>query len=127
LVGMSAVHFGRSLEQSRADFAAANLRSIWAAQRLYWLENRVYADSLNQESPEGLYQLGLIDSSIISVTGDYTYTITSSSNTAFTVEAVRTSNSSNTGWAGTLSIDQTGTVSGQISAAGGETITPGFQ
>ena len=28
-----------ALEQSRADLAGANLRAIWTAERIYWLDN----------------------------------------------------------------------------------------
>ena len=70
LIGMSAPYFGRSLEQARADFAVANLRAIWAAERLYWLENHAYTDKLTQTSPKGLVELGLIDPGIVSTTGD---------------------------------------------------------
>ena len=46
LLSMGIPRFQQSLEQSRADVAGANLRSIWSAQRLYWLENRAYAPDL---------------------------------------------------------------------------------
>ena len=47
LLSFGVPKFQQSLEQSRADVAGANLRAIWAAQRLYWLENRTYAPDLN--------------------------------------------------------------------------------
>ena len=120
LVAMSATRFERSIEQSRVDFAAANLRAIWAAQRLYWLENHIYADRLSQTTPKGLYELGLLDPAIVSTTGDYTYAITSSNTDTFQATATRT------GDAGQITIDQTGAVTGFVSAGGG-TVTPGFQ
>ena len=39
--------FMRSLEQSRVDMAATNLRAIWTAQRLYWLKHQTYAQTLD--------------------------------------------------------------------------------
>src|SRR4051794_8114871 len=38
--------FMRSIEQSRVDMAASNLRAIWTAQRLYWLKHQTYAEHL---------------------------------------------------------------------------------
>ncbi len=124
LVGMSAPKFGRALEQSRADFAAANLRAIWAAQRIYWLEHQTYTDKLTQSSPKGLYELGLLEPGIVSGSGDYTYTIISADANGFQAKAIR---AAGTPWVGELTIDQTGTVSGVISAAGQTDIVPGFQ
>jgi prepilin-type N-terminal cleavage/methylation domain-containing protein len=126
LIGISVPRFARVLEQSRADFAAANLRAIWAAQRLYWLENHVYTDKLSQASPSplGLFELGLVDPQIVSTTGDYAYTITSANSNTFQAAATR---SGNTCWRGAFTIDQTGTVGGTLSAAGEPHITPGFQ
>lgn len=121
LVAMSAPRFGRSIEQSRLDFAAANLRAVWAAQRLYWLENHVYSDCLTQTTPKGLYELGLLDPSIVSTTGDYTYAITSSTSDTFQAAATRA------GTTNAITIDQTGTVTGSIPTQGGTNITPGFQ
>ena len=47
LLSIGVPRFQRSLEQSRADVAGANLRAIWSAQRLYWLQNRAFAADLN--------------------------------------------------------------------------------
>ena len=66
MAAMSIPSFQRAVEQSRADIAAANLRAIWAAERLFWLENHAYTDKLSQQSPQpvGLMQLGLLDPSL---------------------------------------------------------------
>ena len=127
MIGMSAPRFGRAIEQSRADFAVANLRAIWAAQRLYWLENHAYTDKLTQASPLplGLYQLGLLDPAIVSTTGDYLYSITSpTSRGSDTFDAVATRRGE-TSWVGAFTINEKGEISGSISA-GATTITPGF-
>lgn len=124
VVGISVPHFGRAIEQSRADFAVANLRAIWAAQRIYWLENHVYADKLSQETPKGLFELGLLDPEIVRTTGDYIYTIPSAGSDAFQAVATRQESAY---WAGAFTIDQTGTTSGVLATTGGTVITPGFQ
>jgi prepilin-type N-terminal cleavage/methylation domain-containing protein len=117
LVAMSATRFGRSLEQSKADFAAANLRAVWAAQRLYWLENHVYCDQITRVGgPKALYELGLLDPAIVSTTGDYAYAITAADADSFQATATRTTG------AGMFTINQSGDVTGFVSGD----ITPGF-
>src|SRR5205814_5333175 len=46
LVAFVIPSFNRVAEQSRLDAASQYLRSIWPAQRVYWLENRTFTDSL---------------------------------------------------------------------------------
>jgi prepilin-type N-terminal cleavage/methylation domain-containing protein len=123
MVAMAVPRFGRAVEQSRADFAAANLRAIWAAERLYWLENHAYTDKLTNESPKGLVDLGLLDPSIVSTTGDYTYSLTSADANTFQAVATR---AGHTSWSGSFTISETGMIEGSVSA-GGTAITPVFQ
>ena len=118
LISVSAPSFTRSMEQSHADLAGANLRAIWNAQRIYWLENRSYANSLVD-----LAALDLIDSSTVSGTQRYTFSITVSNASDFTAVAARNNSQR---WSGTFSIDATGTITGYISASGAGTISPGF-
>ena len=54
LISFSAPRVMRTMEQSHADIATANLRSICSAQRFYWIENRTYASSLVTLVDEGL-------------------------------------------------------------------------
>jgi prepilin-type N-terminal cleavage/methylation domain-containing protein len=125
LVTMSLPRFGRAIEQSRADFAVANLRAIWAAERLYWLENHAYTDKLTQETPKGLYELGLLDPAVLSTTGDYIYTITTSAGgVAFQATATRKAGAA---WAGAFTIDQDGATDGAITSGVETPITSGFQ
>lgn len=119
LVSMAAPSFRRSVEQARADVAGANLRAVWSAQRLYWLENRTYTANFSE-----LESLGLIDPTIASATTIYVYAIASADSDSFSATATRTGS---TLWSGQLSIDQTGVGSGVIQAAGYPDIVPGFQ
>ena len=48
--------YRRAIEQSRIDIAGANLRAIWAAERLYWLQNQTYTTDIAT-----LRKLGLLD------------------------------------------------------------------
>ena len=120
LLSMGVPKFQQSLEQSRADVAGANLRSIWAAQRLYWLENRTYAPDLPT-----LLAANLIDPSLSTATAPYAYSIANASDSWFTATATR---SGSTNWSGSFTIAADGTFSGSVQQSGqGVTIVPGFQ
>jgi type IV pilus assembly protein PilE len=117
LTSLSVPRFQRALEQSRADIAAANLRVIWSAQRLYWLDNHRYTTNLSDLAP-------LLDPSILNSTVTYNYGLVSADSTTFKATATR---NGATAWSGTLTIDQTGTITGQLQAPGQPIIVPGFQ
>ncbi|MBN1394417.1 MAG: prepilin-type N-terminal cleavage/methylation domain-containing protein [Pirellulales bacterium] len=118
LTALGIPSFQRALEQSRVDVASANLRAVWSAQRLYWLEYHTYTGDLS-----GLQGLGMIDSEILGASSGFTYAATGSTD-AFTATATR---SGSTYWTGSLSIDQDGTVSGSTASGSGTVITPGYQ
>jgi type IV pilus assembly protein PilE len=118
LASMSVPSFQRGLEQSRADLAAANLRAIWSAQRLYWLDNREYAPDLTT-----LESLGLLDQAV-SGQANYDFEITWADESTFTATASRDSNAR---WNGTFTIDQTGVTSGVLSGSGLPDIVPAYQ
>jgi type II secretory pathway pseudopilin PulG len=110
-----------SLEQSRASVAGANLRSIWSAQRLYWLEYRAYAPDLGT-----LQSANLVDPSLATSTAPYTYDAAlSGDGTSFTATATRAGSSS---WSGGFTIAADGGFSGSVQQAGqGTSIVPNFQ
>jgi prepilin-type N-terminal cleavage/methylation domain-containing protein len=119
LLSLSVPAFHQAAEQSRADIAAANLRAIWSAERLYWLEYRTYTTDLS-----ALVSLGLLDPSLVSNSTFYAYQIQSADPSTFTGTATRTGS---THWSGTFTIDETGVLSGVLQAAGEQDIVPGFQ
>ena len=121
LLSMGIPRFQNSLEQSRANVAGANLRSIWSAQRLYWLENRTYSPDI-----QTLVTYNLLDPSLGTPNSSYTYEVTSSSDHWFTATATRALSSV---WSGSFTIVGDGTISGSIQQAGQTTTTivPGFQ
>ena len=128
MVAMSVPSYQRAIEQSRADIAAANLRAIWAAERLYWLENGKYTPAPDPPTPDtalqSLHDLGLIDGDIVAGMGGYTYAITNGSANSFTATATRS------GTSGNFSISDLGVVGGTVtvgSGSGSYSITPGFQ
>jgi prepilin-type N-terminal cleavage/methylation domain-containing protein len=105
LTAMAAPSYLNAVRQSRADIAGANMRAIWAAERLYWLEYHGYTDKLApQTAPDvGLADMGLLDSALFA-SGNYTYSIASFSDTAFSATAASPDNDI------TITIDQNGNV-----------------
>lgn len=118
LLSMAAPSFHRSVEQSWADVAGANLRAIWTAQRLYWLEHRTYTAGLSE-----LESLGLVDPAVVSATQPYRYEISSADATSFTAKATR---SGSARWSGYFKIDEQGDMWGDVHAWGEPDIEPGF-
>jgi len=108
IMSMGVPRFSRSLEQSRADVAAANLRAIWTAERLHWLEHREYADLGT------LVSRNLVDASACSSTF-YAYSATPAGD-GFVARAER--NDSETR-GGCLQIDESGMLNNLLTCAGG--------
>jgi type IV pilus assembly protein PilA len=120
MAAMSVPSFQRAIEQSRCDIAAANLRTIWAAERLYWLEYQTYTSDLTI-----LQSLKLLDPTINSTdAGGYNYSATVVSSSSVTAAATRSGSSQ---WSGSLSISGDGEISGVLSAPGNISIMPGYQ
>ncbi|MHC4398924.1 MAG: type IV pilin protein [Planctomycetota bacterium] len=119
LVSMSVPSFRRSLEQSHADIAGANLRAVWTAQRVYWLEFHTYTDDLS-----ALESVDLIDPTVVSGSDRYLYTIAAAASDTFTANATRTGS---TKWFGQFGVDETGVITGVVQAAGEPDVSPGFQ
>ena len=118
LISMAAPSFRRSMEQSRADIAGANLRAIWTAQRLYWLEERTYTADLSV-----LESLDLLDPTIVAATTRYVYAISAADDSTFLATATRSGSGL---WTGQFTIDEDGNVSGVVQAIGEPDIDPGF-
>ena len=119
MVTIAAPSYRRAVQQSRVDIAGANLRAIWAAERLFWLQNQTYTNDLSQ-----LQALGLLDPKlpITDQTADnqywdtyfwYTVTLGSTPNT-FTANA----NVEPSRGTSNLQIDQTGTLQGNVTPCG---------
>lgn len=119
LTSIALPSFQRAVDQSRADIAGANLRAIWTAERVYWLDNRTYTSDLSE-----LVSLGLLDPSIATAASFYIYEISAASSSSFSATATRTGS---TRWSGHFSIDQSGVISGTVTATGESLIEPGFQ
>jgi len=118
MISFGIPQFSRALEQSRADVAGANLRAIWTAERIYWLDNRTYTSSLSV-----LVSLNLLDPTIPSDTS-YSYLVPAADTATFTATATRAANVS---WSGTLTITQDGSLSGTLTCQGQANVVVGFQ
>jgi type IV pilus assembly protein PilE len=108
--------FNRVGEQTRLDAAAQYLRSIWAAERVYWLETRTFTTSL-----ANLDSMGLIDPKLLGGSdGTFNYAVTAADATTFTVTATRAGSAV---WSGQITITQEGQVVGSISGSGGRLLS----
>ena len=117
LISFAVPGFSRVTEQGHVDAASQYLRSIWSAERLYWLENKTYTDSLAD-----LNTLKLIDPKIATGNdGYFNYAITAATSTTFNVTASRAGSGV---WTGTLTITQDGAVSGHVSGSNSTVISP---
>jgi prepilin-type N-terminal cleavage/methylation domain-containing protein len=122
LLSFAAPSFTRAVEQSKADVAGGNLRSVWSAQRLYRLDNLAYAPDLPT-----LVSAGLLDASFPATPGNatppYAFAVGSADNQIFAITATRSGGV----WSGVFSIDQTGTITGTLTNGSEAPISPGFQ
>lgn len=118
MVTMAVPSFRRAIEQARLDAATANLKTIWSAQRLYWLQYRQFSPQLS-----GLQSMDLIDSATAASASDpqavYAYQVSSADAYSFVVRAVR----NNTSWVGQLQIDQQGRVCGAVAGPDNQVLT----
>jgi prepilin-type N-terminal cleavage/methylation domain-containing protein len=130
LTSFGVPRFTRSLEQSKVDVAAANLRAIWMAERLYWLKHQAYCDSVAGLVSDPADGENFLDPSLAATSGpaipDYSCQVTAAGASDFTATASR---SGSAGWSGGLSIGADGTVTGSITSPGGIVYQPstGFQ
>jgi len=120
LIGLMAMagvpRAARAFELGRLDDASSVLHSIWRGQRLYWLETRAYADDLRD-----LEALGLVDDEVLLGKADFKFAVDAADADSFSVTATRQYSSE---WTGTVSIDETGALSGSLSNGAGDVLTP---
>ena len=121
LVAMGIPRFQQSLEQAQADVAGASLRSIWSAQRLYWLQYRTYATDLPT-----LQSANLIDPSLTTAAAPYSYQVTGASDSTASPRRRPVPDRPSGRAAFTIAAD--GTFSGSVQQSGqGPLIVPNYQ
>ena len=118
LIAFAVPSYTRAIEQSRADVAAANLRAVWAAQRIYWLEQRVYAADLPT-----LESIGLLDPTLLQGPSGYAYAVSAADADSFIATATRTGSSV---FSGQFTIDDTGAVTGSVASPNWPALIPAF-
>ncbi len=118
MVTMAMPSFRRAIEQARVDAAAANLKTIWSAQRIYWLQYRQFSSQMS-----GLQSMDLIDSTTAASASNpqatFAYQVSSADAYSFVARAIRNS----TSWVGQLQVDQQGKVTGAISGPDNQVLT----
>ena len=99
-------HFSKAIEQSKLDVAFGNLRSIWSAQRYYFLEHGTYATLDQLADPQGA---ALLEPSVNADTSAYAYSIEMPDDRlSFTAYATAKA-LPKTRCSGSMTIDQSGT------------------
>ncbi len=112
--------FQKAFEQARVDLAAANMESLWSAQRLYWAQNRVFAEDISD-----LEEASLVDPSFLSSLSNnkapFRYRMRSADDESFTAIARRRNSSV---WSGRLQIDEQGKLTGSTQNKEGDKVAP---
>jgi prepilin-type N-terminal cleavage/methylation domain-containing protein len=121
LMTLAAPMFTRAIEQARLDSAAANLKTVWSAQRVYWLEYRSFTTQLSALRTMDLIDPVVAGSSSSGSTLAYTYDIPNADASTFTARASRNGSAV---WRGQIQIDQDGDVSGAITGADSSVLLP---
>ena len=125
LIAVPAPMFGRAMEQPKLDVAASNVRSIWAAERFYYLEKGRYG-SLSDLAADTLAS-DLVDPTILSGATFYSYAVAPSpdgnNQSGFVATATRPSSPV---CSGTVTIDQAGNLAWNVAYAG-QAMTPSLE
>jgi prepilin-type N-terminal cleavage/methylation domain-containing protein len=120
LVSIAAPIYSTAIEQARLDSAAGNLKTIWSAQRTYWLKFHTFAGNLAALETEDLISVSLAQTQT-SPDARYVYDIGFAGADSFTASAVR---SNSTVWQGDIQIDELGQLTGSIVKTDGLTLLP---
>jgi type IV pilus assembly protein PilE len=95
--------YQKTIEKSFGDKAKVVLKTIHAAQKMYKLDTTLYNPSLNPAAPNSLVGYGYMEDPNAG-SPKFNYSLSASGGTSFTATATRKGK--------TLTIDQTGQVSG---------------
>lgn len=109
----------RSVEKALVDDAAANLKGLWTAQRLYWLKYGVYATTIQSLQQEHFFvaQGSMYSSGYLA----FVYSVAGAESNA----CVMLATPQDTGrWSGGLRIANDGFVTGSIQANDGRILQP---
>lgn len=127
---MAIPSYRSSVEQARTDMAAANLRTLWAAQRFFYLNERYYTSETEDLIAYGIFKHSEISSAsaggpfLMYNDPSFLYRIVLQPNGEFQATATR---SAGTTFHGVLTIDAAGVVSGEVTDTRGRVVRPGFR
>jgi prepilin-type N-terminal cleavage/methylation domain-containing protein len=124
LIAIPAPRFGQAIEQPKLDVAASDLRSIWAAERFYYLEHGQYG-ALSDLSADALGS-DLVDPSILNGTAFYAYSVAPGSDGTWQTFAATATHPASSTCSGTLAIDQAGNLACNVAYAG-RAMTPSLE
>jgi Tfp pilus assembly protein PilE len=108
--------YQRAMEQARVDMAGAQLRSIYAAQRVYYLEHKSFAHDL-----QTLRRSDLIEQSLVEGSSAFVFQFTGAAGESFTATATRRNSSV---WTGSLEITESGVLTGCIAGRNPPALLP---
>jgi len=114
--GMAVPKFGIATEQARVDLAVASLRSVWVAERLWWLEQHAFCESLDD-----LTDQRLLDRPLADAVAPFELDILSADEGTFIARMQRKGSEN---WSGELLIDESGVVTGFTSNEAGLHVVP---
>jgi prepilin-type N-terminal cleavage/methylation domain-containing protein len=123
MISIPAPLFTRAIEQSRLDVAAANVRAVWCAERLYRLEYGTYTDL------DTLAAEKLLDPTLASGGSSYyAYSVSAADGStmvdSFVVRAIHPDSPRCSGY---LTIDQDGRLACSVSYGGTSAMNPSFE
>lgn len=105
-----------TVENTHVNQGVAGMRSIWLAQRRYRMEYDRFAPSLKT-----LVQEGFAQKQVLEQEDPFSYKVRSTSNGKLTIMAERFGDS---GWKGTLTLDEMGKIGGSVRDRGGRSVAP---
>ncbi len=114
LASIAAPIYTKAIEQARLDSAAGNLKTIWTAQRAYWLKYHTFAANLTMLENEDLISSFLVETEE-QPKAIYVYGIDSAGANSFAASATRNGSST---WGGQIQIDESGAVCGAVNGSG---------
>jgi Tfp pilus assembly protein PilE len=118
LIAIPTPMFLKTIEQSKLDVAAANLRAIWCAQRYYFLEHQTYASDLATLVAENL-----LDPSIAAGPTFYQYAVAAADESTFSTSFVATAtHPAGSSCSGSIAIDSQGNLTCDVVYANGTTL-----
>lgn len=116
LMTMAVPKSSTTLENAQVNQGAAELQSLWLAQRRYRMEYGSFAPSL-----KALVQEGFVQERILEKEDPFRYSILVRGNGKMRISAERSGAGS---WSGTLTLDEMGNLDGEVIDSGGRRVSP---